>query len=62
MDATPQHILDQARRLSEDDRAALAATLIDSLGAGVDLDSDDKWAWYKNEEDISSVGFGKPPA
>ena len=43
MDTTPQQILDQALRLSESDRAALAATLINSLDADVDLDADEKW-------------------
>jgi len=43
MEETPQHILDQALRLPEGDRAALATSLLNSLDTHVDPDTDEKW-------------------
>jgi hypothetical protein len=43
MEETPQQILDQALRLPEGDRAALAASLLSSLDTDVDSDAEEKW-------------------
>jgi putative addiction module component (TIGR02574 family) len=43
MEETPQQILDQALRLPESDRAALAASLLSSLDAEIDSDAEEKW-------------------
>jgi len=43
MNEIAQQILDQALRLAERDRAALAVTLINSLDPQEDLDCDEKW-------------------
>jgi putative addiction module component (TIGR02574 family) len=43
MDESPQNILDLALRLPDSDRAAIAASLINSLDADSDLDVEEHW-------------------
>ncbi len=57
MDTQPKQILDIALALSEDERGKLAATLIRSLDAAPDQNTDAAWA-HEIEKRLTSIDNG----